>query len=162
MIVLVGYLFHGSALVGILLYFVPRKRLSHWAQVAVLVLSFLALTYVGEVLTWLTASGDDRWLGSYAVEKVHPLRVALAFVPIVIEGGVISQADAENLCLIVGVFIHWQAADDKKIFDYNYQATKESIARALKGEPKVADVLKQYNLAYTEKELRECVSFDKA
>ena len=32
---------------------------------------------------------------------------------------------------MVGVFIHWEAADDKKIYDYNYQATKESIARAL-------------------------------
>ena len=29
---------------------------------------------------------------------------------------------------MVGVFIHWEAADDKKIYDYNYQATKESIA----------------------------------
>ena len=36
-------------------------------------------------------------------------------------------------CILVGVFIHWEATDDKKIFDYNYQATKESIARALAG-----------------------------
>jgi 5,6,7,8-tetrahydromethanopterin hydro-lyase len=39
------------------------------------------------------------------------------------------------------VFIHWDATDDKKIFDWNYQATKESIARALKGEPSVQAVI---------------------
>ena len=42
---------------------------------------------------------------------------------------------------MVGVFIHWDAADDKKIYDYNYQATKESIARALGGKPAVTDVI---------------------
>ena len=40
-------------------------------------------------------------------------------------------------CILVGVFIHWEATDDKKIFDYNYQATKESIERALAGEPSI-------------------------
>jgi 5,6,7,8-tetrahydromethanopterin hydro-lyase len=39
------------------------------------------------------------------------------------------------------VFIHWQAADDKKIFQYNYEATKQSIERALKGLPTVDSVL---------------------
>ena len=38
--------------------------------------------------------------------------------------GVIPEGEAENL-LIVGVFIHWEAKDDKKIFDYNYEATKQ-------------------------------------
>ena len=66
--------------------------------------------------------------------------VARAVVDSVREG-VIPEADVEDLCVIVGVFIHWEAADDKKIFDWNYQATKESIARALGGEPKVSDVL---------------------
>src|SRR6201986_1790447 len=53
--------------------------------------------------------------------------------------GVIPQDEAENLFICVGVFIHWEAADDKKIQQYNYQATKESIARAVAGEPKVAE-----------------------
>ena len=55
--------------------------------------------------------------------------------------GIIPQDQVENLCIIVGVFIHWDAADDKKIFDYNYQATKESIARALNNEPSVSAVI---------------------
>ena len=47
----------------------------------------------------------------------------------------------DDLCIVVGVFIHWDATDDKKIFDCNYQATKESIARAMGGEPTVQAVL---------------------
>jgi len=39
------------------------------------------------------------------------------------------------------VFIHWEAASDDKIYEYNYKATKEAIARALKNEPKVGDVI---------------------
>jgi 5,6,7,8-tetrahydromethanopterin hydro-lyase len=42
---------------------------------------------------------------------------------------------------MVGVFIHWDAADDQKIYDFNYQATKESIQRALAGKPTAAEVV---------------------
>jgi 5,6,7,8-tetrahydromethanopterin hydro-lyase len=66
--------------------------------------------------------------------------VARAVVDSVREG-VISQDQVDDLCLIVGVFIHWDATDDKRIFDFNYQATKESIASALSGEPTVQQVL---------------------
>jgi len=55
--------------------------------------------------------------------------------------GTIPQDEAENLFICVGVFIHWDAADDKKIQDYNYRATKEALERAVKGEPKVAEVV---------------------
>jgi 5,6,7,8-tetrahydromethanopterin hydro-lyase len=40
----------------------------------------------------------------------------------------------------VGVFIHWDAKDDKKIQSFNYDATKEALARAVKGEPKASEV----------------------
>ncbi len=66
--------------------------------------------------------------------------VARAVVDSVREG-VIPEGEVEDLCIIVGVFIHWLAEDDKKIFDYNYQATKEAIARALANEPSVSDIL---------------------
>jgi len=39
------------------------------------------------------------------------------------------------------VFIHWQAEDDKKIQDYNYQAVRESIKRAVSGSPTAAEVV---------------------
>ncbi len=60
-----------------------------------------------------------------------------------VRDGVISEAEADDLCIIVGVFIHWLAEDDKKVFDWNYQATKESIARAMAGEPAAGTVAEQ-------------------
>ena len=58
-----------------------------------------------------------------------------------VSSGVIPKDKANDWCVMVGVFIHWQAADDKKIYNYNYQATKESIERALKGLPTVDQVI---------------------
>ena len=49
--------------------------------------------------------------------------VARAVVDSVAEG-VIPKDQVDDLCIIVGVFIHWEAEDDKKIYDYNYEAVK--------------------------------------
>ena len=77
-----------------------------------------------------------------AVQMFGPAQAAVARgVVDSVREGVISEGDVDDLCIICGVFIHWEATDDKKIFDYNYQATKESIARALGGEPNVSAVL---------------------
>ncbi|MEE9219815.1 MAG: formaldehyde-activating enzyme [Acidobacteriota bacterium] len=56
--------------------------------------------------------------------------------------GIIPRAEAENLVCIVSIFIHWDAKDKDKIYKYNHQATKEAIARAMKSEPSVEEVLK--------------------
>ena len=39
------------------------------------------------------------------------------------------------LVIVCGVFIHWEAADDAKIQQYNYEATKLAIACAMAGKP---------------------------
>ena len=57
--------------------------------------------------------------------------------------GVIPANQAENLVIVCGVFIHPQAEDNNKIFQYNYDATKQAIASAMKGEPKVEDITKK-------------------
>ncbi|MCZ7625452.1 MAG: formaldehyde-activating enzyme [Candidatus Methylomirabilota bacterium] len=77
-----------------------------------------------------------------AVQMFGPAQaaVAKAVVDSVAEG-VIPAKDAEDLAIVVGVFIHWEADDNKKIFDFNYQATKESIARALAEQPSMSDIL---------------------
>jgi 5,6,7,8-tetrahydromethanopterin hydro-lyase len=77
-----------------------------------------------------------------AVQLFGPAQaaVARAVVDSVAEG-VIPRDQVDDLCLVVGVFIHWEAEDDKKIFDYNYEAVKLSIARALRGEPSIDKVL---------------------
>jgi 5,6,7,8-tetrahydromethanopterin hydro-lyase len=60
-----------------------------------------------------------------------------------VEDGTIPAAEADDLFICVGVFIHWQAEDDKKIQDYNYQATKEAIKRAVKREPSAREVVEK-------------------
>ncbi len=61
--------------------------------------------------------------------------------------GVIPIAEADDIFISVGVFIHWEAKDDQKIQDYNYQATKEAIQRAISGEPSPQTVVAQRNTA---------------
>jgi 5,6,7,8-tetrahydromethanopterin hydro-lyase len=60
-----------------------------------------------------------------------------------VEDGTIPANEADDIFICVGVFIHWLAEDDAKIQDYNYQAVKESIQRAVAREPKAADVVAQ-------------------
>ena len=55
--------------------------------------------------------------------------------------GTIPTDEADDLFICVGVFIHWEAADDRKIQDYNYRATKEAIERALAGRPTASEVV---------------------
>ena len=77
-----------------------------------------------------------------AVQMFGPAQAAVARAVVdSVEAGVIPRNKVEDYCVMVGVFIHWDAADDQKIYDYNYQAVRESIQRALAGEPKVDDVI---------------------
>jgi 5,6,7,8-tetrahydromethanopterin hydro-lyase len=77
-----------------------------------------------------------------AVQMFGPAQAAVARAVVdSVRDGVIPENQVDDLCVVVGVFIHWDATDDKKIFDWNYQATKESIARAMSGEPTVQTVL---------------------
>ena len=77
-----------------------------------------------------------------AVQMFGPAQHAVAkAVADSVAEGVIPQEEADDLFVCVGVFIHWEAEDNKKIQDFNYRATKEAIARAANGEPKVAEVV---------------------
>lgn len=77
-----------------------------------------------------------------AVQMFGPAQHAVAkAVADSVAEGVIPQDEADNLFVCVGVFIHWEAADDKKIQEYNYQATKEALARAVAGQPSAAEVV---------------------
>ena len=77
-----------------------------------------------------------------AVQMFGPAQAAVSRAVVdSLESGVIPKDKADDYCVIVGVFIHWDASDDKKIYDYNYQATKEAIQRALAGKPSAAEVI---------------------
>jgi 5,6,7,8-tetrahydromethanopterin hydro-lyase len=77
-----------------------------------------------------------------AVQMFGPAQAAVARAVVdAVEAGVIPRNKVDDYCLMVGVFIHWDAADDQKIYDYNYQAVRESIQRALANEPTVDEVI---------------------
>src|ERR671916_1695174 len=71
-----------------------------------------------------------------AVQMFGPAQAAVArAVMDSVASGVIDRSRANDLCILVGVFIHWQAESDKKIFDYNYQATKNPFNGPFKAKP---------------------------
>ncbi|HEY8157342.1 MAG TPA: formaldehyde-activating enzyme [Methylobacter sp.] len=73
--------------------------------------------------------------------------VAKAVVDCVKEG-IIPMEEASDVFICVGVFIHWDADDDDKIQDWNYEATKLAIKRAVAGEPTVSEVIAQEDVKH--------------
>jgi 5,6,7,8-tetrahydromethanopterin hydro-lyase len=89
------------------------------------------------LITKVTIKGAKQ-----AVQMFGPAQAAVArAVADSVAAGVIPKSEVENLVIVCGVFIHWEASDDTKIYQYNYEATKLSIQRAMKGEPKIEEVL---------------------
>ncbi len=68
--------------------------------------------------------------------------VAKAVTDCVAEG-IIPKHLADEYVIVCGVFIHWEASDNQKIFQYNYEATKLAIQRALSGKPTIDEILAQ-------------------
>ena len=84
-----------------------------------------------------------------AVQMFGPAQYAVAkAVADSVAEGVIPANEADDLFVTVGVFIHWEAKDDKKIQDFNYRATKVALARAIKGDPKAAEVTAKKDSAH--------------
>ena len=89
------------------------------------------------MITKVTIKGAKQ-----AVQMFGPAQAAVAkAVADSVASGVIPKSDAENLVIVCGVFIHWLAADDKKIYDYNYKATMDAISNAMKGKPSVDEMI---------------------
>ncbi len=83
-----------------------------------------------------------------AVQMFGPAQAAVAqAVADSVADGVIPKDKCEDYVINVGVFIHWEAADDAKIQEYNYTATKEALARAIAGSPTAAEVTAQKDAA---------------
>ena len=83
-----------------------------------------------------------------AVQMFGPAQYAVAkAVEDCVKDGTIPVEEADDLFVSVGVFIHWEANDDKKIQDFNYEATKLALQRAVAGKPTAAEVLAQADTA---------------
>src|SRR3989442_9940940 len=95
------------------------------------------------MITKVTIKGANQ-----AVQMFGPAQKAVGkAVADSVAEGIIPKAEVENLVVIVGVFIHWDAKDNDKIYQYNYEATKTALQRAMRGEPKIDEVLAQKDSA---------------
>ena len=112
------------------------QKMGHSNLLAVLTPN-LAVKPSTVLITKVTIKGAKQ-----AVQMFGPAQKAVAdAVADSVEAGVIPKDQCESLCIVCGVFIHWEADDDKKIYEYNYEATKLSIARAMKNEPGADEML---------------------
>jgi 5,6,7,8-tetrahydromethanopterin hydro-lyase len=95
------------------------------------------------LITKVTIKGADQ-----AVQMFGPAQRAVAkAVADSVEAGVIPKDQCEDLCIVAGVFIHWEAKDNQKIHDYNYEATKMAIANAMKGTPTASEMVAKKDTA---------------
>ena len=89
------------------------------------------------MITKVTIKGAKQ-----AVQMFGPAQAAVArAVADSVSEGIIPKDKADDYVIVCGVFIHWQAADDNKIYQYNYEATKLSIKNAMGGLPKIDEIL---------------------
>jgi 5,6,7,8-tetrahydromethanopterin hydro-lyase len=113
-----------------------RQSEGHTNLLAVLTPNLLAKPAT-VLVTKVTIKGMKQ-----AVQMFGPAQAAVAkAVADSVAAGVIPKDKAEDLVIVCGVFIHPAAEDNKKIYEFNYQATKDAIASAMKGKPSVQEML---------------------
>ena len=77
-----------------------------------------------------------------AVQMFGPAQAAVSMaVADSVKDGTIPAAEANDIFICVGVFIHWDANDDTRIYDYNYEATMMAIKGAVSGKPTADEVV---------------------
>ncbi|TWU39259.1 formaldehyde-activating enzyme [Novipirellula artificiosorum] len=77
-----------------------------------------------------------------AVQMFGPAQAAVAkAVADAVAEGIIPKDQAEELVCVCGVFIHPDAEDDEKIYNFNYEATKQSLVAAMAGKPTVDEMI---------------------
>jgi bifunctional enzyme Fae/Hps len=64
-----------------------------------------------------------------------------------VDEGIIPREYCDDWVVIVSVFVHKDAQDYRKIYQYNYGATKLAVKRAMKNYPSVDKVLKEKDRA---------------
>jgi 5,6,7,8-tetrahydromethanopterin hydro-lyase len=112
------------------------QKKGHTSLLAVVTPNVPAKPYT-VMITKVTMNGAKQ-----VVQMFGPAQQAVAKAVLdSVADGVIPKDKAEELVIVCGVFIHWEASDNKKIFDYNYEAVKTAIQRAMTGTPKVDELL---------------------
>ena len=79
-----------------------------------------------------------------AVQMFGPAQAAVARAVVdSVDEGVIPKSKADDYVIVCGVFIHPAAADDTKIYQYNYDATKLAIKHAVAGTPTIKEIIEK-------------------
>lgn len=113
-----------------------RQGAGHTNLLAVLTPN-LAVKPATVMITKVTIKGMKQ-----AVQMFGPAQAAVAkAVADSVAEGVIPKSQAESLVIVCGVFIHPAAEDDKKIYQYNFEATKLAIKNAMGGKPTVEEMV---------------------
>ena len=113
-----------------------RQSAGHTNLLAVLTPN-LAVKPATVLVTKVTIKGMKQ-----AVQMFGPAQAAVAkAVADSVAKGVIPQNQCEDLVVVCGVFIAPTAEDNKKIYEFNYEATKLAIANAMAGKPSAAEVV---------------------
>jgi len=113
-----------------------RQSAGHINLLAVLAPN-LAVKPSTVMITKVTIKGATQ-----AVQMFGPAQkgVAKAVADCLAEGTIPAE-QADELVIVCGVFIHWLAEDNAKIEQYNYEATKLSIERAMANQPSASEVI---------------------
>jgi 5,6,7,8-tetrahydromethanopterin hydro-lyase len=91
------------------------------------------------LITKVTIKGMEQ-----ALQMFGPAQYAVAkAVADSVADNTIPAAQADDLVIVCGVFIHPAAKDKAKILKFNYEATKLSIQRAMKSLPTPAEITAQ-------------------
>ncbi len=89
------------------------------------------------MITKVTLKGGKQVMQMFGPAQAA---VARAVVDSVAEG-VIPKSAADDLVIVCGVFIAGSANSNAKIYKNNYEATKIAIKNAMKGEPKIDEII---------------------
>ena len=113
-----------------------RQSEGHTNLLAVLTPNLLAKPAT-VLITKVTIKGMRQ-----AVQMFGPAQAAVAkAVADSVSEKVLSKKQAEDYVIVCGVFIHPEASDDRKIYDFNYQATKDAIKNAMASKPSIDEIL---------------------
>jgi len=113
-----------------------RQSAGHTNLLAVLTPN-LAVKPSTVLVTKVTIEGMKQ-----AVQMFGPAQAAVAkAVADSVAAGVIAKSQCEDLVIVCGVFIHPQAEDNQKIYQFNYEATKQAIINAMGCKPTVDEML---------------------
>ncbi len=110
-------------------------RMGHTALLAILAPNF-AVKPATLMVNKVTIKGEAQ-----AELMFGPVQAAIAKAVLdSVQEGVIPAAIENELMIIASVYINGSAADKKKLYNFNYEATKRAISNAMSGSPTIDEL----------------------